>query len=200
MHDPVQGHMLLVQGLMFTVQFVGLIGLALYTWESHKTRKASQDQVRVSQGLIAAAMDQVEGLSKPCLTLWSGLRDGTDAILETAGAVGNTVARGDEGNFVLQNIGNGIALNVSYRFVQTPQTETNRQHQKRYTQNVLAAQKVRMVEPMNPYGGGPWEVHFEYSSIGQREYESVVTINNFVLTAFVFGPTAESTIADQRCE
>jgi hypothetical protein len=80
MHDPVQEHMLLVQWLMFTVQFLGLIGLALYTWETHKTRKASQDQVRVSQGLIAAAMDQVEGLSKPCLTLWSGLRDGTDAF------------------------------------------------------------------------------------------------------------------------
>src|ERR1035437_8710009 len=123
MHDPVQEHMLLVQWLMFTVQFLGLIGLALYTWETHKTRKASQDQVRVSQGLIAAAMDQVEGLSKPCLTLWSGLRDGTDAIQETGGAVGNTVARGDEGSFVLQNIGNGIALNVRYQFVRMPQTE-----------------------------------------------------------------------------
>jgi hypothetical protein len=37
-------------------------------------RRAAQEQVEVSQGLIKAAMDQVEGLSKPCLKLWAELR------------------------------------------------------------------------------------------------------------------------------
>jgi hypothetical protein len=137
MADPVQEHMLTVQIWMLVIQSLALGGLIWYTWVTRGIRKASQDQVRVSQDLIKVAMDQVEGLSKPCLTLYSGLRDGADAIMAMNGAVGNTVARGDQGSFVLQNIGNGIALNVRYQFLRVPREEVARQHHEHYLQHIL---------------------------------------------------------------
>jgi hypothetical protein len=190
MTDPVQEHMLIVQIWMLVIQSLALGGLIWYTWVTRGIRKSSQDQVRVSQDLIKVAMDQVEGLSKPCLTLYSGLRDRMDAIGDMRGAVGNTVARGDQGSFVLQNIGNGIALNVCYQFLRVPREEAARQHHRRYVQHILATQKVTMPEPMTAYGGD-WKLHLEYQSIGGRKYKSIVTINDRVLTAFVFNPIAE---------
>ena len=45
------------------------------------------------------------------------LRDGADAILEMNGAVGNIIARPDQGSFIIaEDLGNGAALNVRYRF------------------------------------------------------------------------------------
>ena len=106
MKDPVQVGMLIVQ-------VIGLGGLFWYAWETREMRKASQEQVNISQALIRAAMDQIEGLSKPCLTLCGDLRDPGDAIwaASTQGAVGGTIARNTDGKFVVQNIGNGVALN-----------------------------------------------------------------------------------------
>jgi len=40
-----------------------------------------KDPVTHLAELVVAAMEQVEGLSKPCLTLWSDLRDQADAIM-----------------------------------------------------------------------------------------------------------------------
>jgi hypothetical protein len=180
MNDPVQNAMLVVQ-------FLGLLGLVWYTIETHKMRKAAQKQVEISQVLIKTAMDQVEGLSKPCLTIWSDLRDPSDIILEAGRAVGNTVARGDQGSFVLQNIGNGVALNVSYRFKQTndPLGTASLRHE-RYVQNVLASQKVTMVETLTSCRGGDYQIIFNYESIGGRKYRTTVTIINLVLTSLVF--------------
>jgi hypothetical protein len=50
MTDPIQVSMLAVQAL-------GLLGLTLYTLETRKIRKASQDQTAISRDLITAAMD-----------------------------------------------------------------------------------------------------------------------------------------------
>ena len=47
--------------MMLIVQTLGAIGLFVYCIETYRIRKASQDQVRASQELIKAAMDQVEG-------------------------------------------------------------------------------------------------------------------------------------------
>lgn len=175
---------------MLAIQFLGLVGLAFYAIETRRIRKASEDQVRVSQGLIRAAMDQVEGLSKPCLTLYAGLRDATEAIAEGHGAVGNTAARGEQGSFVMQNIGNGTALNISYRFLGIPREDAARQHHRNYLQNILAGQRITMPQPMTAYGGD-WEPHIEYTSIGGRKYRSVLILNNLVLTNFEFSQTPD---------
>ena len=176
--------MLVVQWLTLGVQFLGLIGLALYVLETYRLRKASQEQVGVSQRLIGAAMDQVEGLSKPCITLCSGIRDEADTILEI-GAVGSLVAWGRQGFFALENIGNGIALNVSYEFIPGNRAPERLRPGKRYVQNVSASHTISMVESINLFVG-EWSVQFEYESIGGRKYRSIVSLTEKVLTRFQY--------------
>jgi hypothetical protein len=176
-----------IQVLMLVVQTVAFGGLVVYCVETWKLRKASEAQVEVSQQLITAAMDQVEGLSKPCLTLDSGLRDAADAIMGI-GVVGNTVASGDNGDFVVRNIGNGVALNVTFNFIYRGDHPQNFPKPRlRYLQNVLTGQRVNMLTPMNQYRSGEFMVLFHYQSIGGRGYESRITMNGHVLTDFRFG-------------
>jgi hypothetical protein len=91
-----------IQAAMLGVQILALIGLFYYACETRKIRKAAQQQT--------------EGMSKPCLTLWGGLREGIDVMLGMDGAAGNIIAAANEGSYVVQNIGNGVALNVRYHF------------------------------------------------------------------------------------
>jgi len=126
-------------------------------------------------------------MAKPCLTLAAKLRNQDDAILELSGAVGNTVAAGDQANFVVQNIGTGVALNVSYRFDDLDAPTGSRPKGKSYLMNVLAGQRITMPEPMNVSAySGNCELIFSFESIGGRRYESTVTMNAHVLTAFKF--------------
>ena len=151
-------------------------------------RKASQKQVLVSQDLIKVAMDQAEGLSKPCITLTSRVRDPGDTILEVGG-VGSLIASGPQGFFALENIGNGIALNVSYEFIPGNRAPERIRPDKRYVQNVTASQTISMAESIHIFEG-EWEVRFEYESIGGRRYISVVslakTVAETVLTRFQY--------------
>lgn len=177
-----------IQLLMLVVQALAFGGLVIYCLETWKLRKASETQVKVSQDLITAATDQVEGLAKPCLTLESDLRDASDAIMGI-GVVGNTVAAGKTGDdFFVRNIGNGVALNVTFDIIYTGEYPDRFPKRKgRYLQNVLAGEKVNMLTPMNPYRSGEFIVLFHYQSIGGRAYESKITMNGFVLTDFRFG-------------
>jgi hypothetical protein len=156
--------------------FVGFAALAVLIWYAIETMK-----------LRMAAMEQVESMAKPCLTLWADLRDPTDAILEMHDAVGVMVVRGSDAQFVVQNIGTGIALNVSYYFrsLDTPQ----RPGTPHYLFYVLRDQKIKLPEPMNatPYAGN-CEAVFRFQSIGGKRYQSTITMNNRVLTQFAFHP------------
>jgi len=148
---------------------------------------ASQEQVKVSQNLITAAMDQVEGLSKPCLTLASTLRDPVDAILGMGNVTGSFEALADAGNLVVQNIGNGVALNVSYSFTALNETAIwYRPKGPRFMPHILADQRVRLVEPRTAYNG-EFLVVFHYMSIGGRGYETRLMMNGYVFTDIRFG-------------
>lgn len=99
------------------------------------------------------------------------------------GAVGATVAHGDAGNFVVQNIGTDVALNVRYRFVDL--ANPKRPAQESYLLNVLQGQKITMPEPLNFSAySGECEVVFRFESIGGRSYQSTVSMNCHLLTAF----------------
>jgi|SRR5579864_8445404 len=171
-----------IQSAMLFVQVLALLGLTWYAIETSKIRKAAQKQVQSSLDLIRAATDQVEGTSKPCLTLWGGLREGTDVILEMHGAAGNIVARGDGNSYVVQNIGNGVAINVRYHFTRENFPEDRPM---RYVPNILASQKVSLVETLGGYNG-EHEVMFEYESIGGRRYTTSIHLNHHVMTTFEF--------------
>lgn len=187
MTDPTQDDILIVQIVMLVVQILGLIGLAWYALETRKMRKAAEQQITVSQGLINAAMDQVEGMSKPCLALKTETRDGADTILEAEGAVGSLAVYSGSRFFVLQNIGTGIALNVRYQFLQLTGEENRLRPARRYVQNLLPNGDVTTVEATTNFRG-EWQLHLNYESIGGRRYRSVVTIRNLVLVAFDFQP------------
>jgi hypothetical protein len=183
MIDPIQA------GMLF-FQIAALGGLVWYCVETRRLRVAAQKQIVISQDLITAAMIQVEGLAKPCLTLDSALRDSADAIMGL-GVAGNTVAAQNEGDFVVVNIGNGVALNVNFDLVYTGQyPDRFPKRNLRYLQNVLIGQRVNMLTPMNPYRTGQFEVVFHYESIGGRCYESRITMNGLVLAGFRFGTLA----------
>jgi hypothetical protein len=64
-----------MQILMLCIQVLALIGLFWYVIETMKIRAVAQRQLQTSLDLIKAATDQVEGMSKPCLTLWGELRE-----------------------------------------------------------------------------------------------------------------------------
>jgi hypothetical protein len=168
-----------IQFLMLCVQVLALGGLLWYVIETMKMRKAAQKQLKASLDLIKAATDQVEGMSKPCLTLSGELRDGGDAILAMDGAVGNIIAAQDHGSYVVQNIGNGIALNVQYRF--TRANEQNRDL--RYIPNLLASQRAALVETIGGFNQ-EHDVTFEYASIGGRKYRTTLHLNHRVITSF----------------
>ena len=171
-----------IQPAMLFVQVLGLAGLIWYVIETMKIRRTAQRQVEVSLDLMRAANAQVEGMSKPCLTLWGDLRDGADAILNMNDAVGNVVARANEGNYVVQNIGNGIALNIRYLFSRANDAD---QREMRYVPNVACGAKVRLVEPLGAYDA-EHEVIFEYESIRGKKYRTTIQLNHQVITSFVF--------------
>jgi len=161
----------LIQVVNCIVAVVALFVLIRYTAETRRIRESAQEQV--------------ESMAKPCLTLWAKLRDPTDAILDMHDAVGAMVVRGSDAQFVVQNIGAGIPLNVCYYF-RAPDT-AERPEKPGYLFYVLLGQPVQLPEPLNatPYAGN-CEVVFRFQSIGGRWYQSTVTMNNRVLTKFAF--------------
>ncbi|SPF34808.1 hypothetical protein SBA1_1340021 [Candidatus Sulfotelmatobacter kueseliae] len=140
--------------------------------------------VRATQVIAKSAIDQVEGMSKPCLILWGELRDGNDAILNMDGAVGNIIAAADHGSYVVKNIGSGVALNVQYRFTR-PDDDPVHPREMRYIPTLEATGRAALVETIGGYNA-EHEVTFEYESIGRRKYRTTIQLNHRVITSFGF--------------
>ena len=166
---PVSDH-----GIQLAILSVAALTLLALIWYAVETRR-----------LRIAAHDQLEALAKPCLTLWSDLRDSGDALLSLHQAVGNTSIGDDAGQFVVQNIGNGVALNVRYTFRALDSDGKKQSEEPSYFLNILPCQKVRMPEPVSAFPGG-YELRFQFESIGGRTYQSTITFNSRVLTHFKF--------------
>jgi len=112
-----------IQYKMFWVQcfgaFLGAATLGVLIWyavETWKLRKAAEAQIKVSQDLLKAANDQAEGIAKPCMTIRGKLRDAAKTLLAMDDATGGVCVGDEGGHYVAVNIGNGIAMNVSYFF------------------------------------------------------------------------------------
>jgi hypothetical protein len=170
-----------IQLTTLIVQTLGVVGLAIYCFETYQIRKASQNQVSASQKLIKAALDQVEGTLKPCITLAARLREAEDVILEMHEAVGNLVAQADAGSYILHNIGSGAALNIRYSFTRPNVANPGW----RYLPAVLASSRAALVETLGLFDD-EHVATFEYESIGGRRYRSTVNLNHHVITAFRF--------------
>ncbi len=104
------------------------------------------------------------------------------------------VARTIAGRFAVENIGNGVALNVTYRIIPENGSSGSSVH-KSYIQNVLAGQRVSMPESTSNYASGEYKVIFEYESIGARRYRTTLEMSDLALTAFFLEEVTTS--ADQ---
>jgi hypothetical protein len=162
-----------IQVVMLILQALALFGLVIYAIETYKIRNAAQKQVRASN-------DQVEGLSKPCLTFVGELRDGNDVILQMHGAVGNVVAKAYAGSYLIINVGSGVALNIRYQF-----TRQGHQPELRYIPLLASRAEASLIEPVNAYNG-EHRVTFDYESIGGRKYRTTIDLNHRVITSFEF--------------
>ncbi len=94
------------------------------------------------------------------------------------------MARPDQGSYVVQNIGNGVALNVRYHFTR-PNDNPDRPRDFRYIPNVLPTARVTLVETLGGYNA-EHEVTFGYESIGGRKYRTIIQLNHHVITSFLF--------------
>jgi len=181
---------------LFTLllQLLAVIGLAAYCVETYKIRKVSQKQIEVSQQLLQSSLDQIEGMSKPCVTFWAELRDGADVILETHSTVGNLVARSDAGSLVIQNIGNGVAVNIRYYITKgNPEFNAADVRRLRYIPWMQSTAKIALVEQSSLYRD-EHEAIFDYESMGGRRYQTSVTLNNRVITSFRFQEISDRTL------
>lgn len=182
--DAIQQNMLWVQGIALFVSASTLGVLVWYAIETFKLRKAAERQISVSQDLLRAANDQAEGIAKPCMTVRQTFRDTSQTLLHMDDAVGGVVIDDESGHYVAMNVGNGLALNVSYFFKyrrepEQPWTKVTGS----YLPNVLPIQKIMLALMVNAYGGDH-QITFVFQSLGGRWYESIVVMRTKVIIDF----------------
>jgi hypothetical protein len=182
--DAIQNHILWVNTGMLFVQLLALVGLVFYVRYTRDLREAAKEQTTASQNLLRAANDQAEGIARPCMTIRQKLRDASKTLLDMDDAVGGVVIDDESAQYVAMNIGNGLALNVSYFFKH--RREADQPWKKitgSYLPNVLPNQKIMLALPVNAYPGDHG-ITFFFQSSGGRWYESSVVIRSKVIIDF----------------
>jgi hypothetical protein len=103
-------------------------------------------------------------------------------MVDADDAVGSLEIDDIDVNFLMQNIGTGVALNVTYFF-----RVDSKPHRERYAPIVRAGarQQLPEVTTVNHYSG-KYEVVFNYESISGRKYQSIVSLNKRIMTRFDF--------------
>jgi len=114
-------------------------------------------------------------------------RDYDDAVLDTDDAVGGMIVAASQGSVTLQNMGNGPAVSLEYRFnrVDAPAgASVARPHG--YLQNIPAAGDFVMALARDVLRSLEYHCVITYDSLSRHRYKSTITIRNLVLTAFHF--------------
>jgi len=178
--DAIAKNMLWVQGFGLLVSAVTLGFLIWYAIETWKLRKTADKQIVVSHDLLRAANDQAEAASKPYITIRQKLRDATHTLLDMDGALGGSVVKDEGGQYVAVNVGNGIALNVSYFFkIRKDEDQPWKKIAQSYLQTVQLDQPAQLALMLNAYPGDH-QITFLFQSLGGRWYESVIVIRSRV--------------------
>jgi len=155
------------------VTLLGVIFLAVYAL--------------ATRGIRIAAQDQTEGQHKPCLTLCAKVRDYSEAILEAGNIVGAMVLADQKGNVSIQNLGNGLALNVRYDLTQiAPSSDPQRVERASYLQHVPSGHSFPIPVAESRLRNRKCEFVAKYQSLAGRRYISRIQVNNAVITEIVF--------------
>ena len=186
--DAISNNMLKVEGGLLIVSAVTLGFLIWYAIETFKLRKAAEKQITMSENLLHAAMEQAEGIARPCITLASKLRDREEAINEVYGVKAISVVKDYRGFLAVRNVGNGLALNISYQFnrVDDPNYPKSLKGDDSYLQRLHAEREIRLPLPVTLMKLGDWRVVFEFESLGGRKYRTTVTVQANVLSGIRF--------------
>ena len=155
------------------VTAVGIVFLAIYAF--------------ATRGIQIASQDQTEGQHKPCLTLCAKGRDYTDATIEPGNVVGAMVLTNEKGNISIQNLGNGLALNVRYDVTQvTPSNDPEKLNRGSFLQHIPVAESFPIPVAEARLRGRRCEFVAKYQSLGGRRYVSRIRVDNAVITEIVF--------------
>jgi hypothetical protein len=193
--DAIANNILRVEGGMLIVSTLTLGFLIWYAIETFKLRKTAEEQIRMSENLLHAAMEQAEGIARPCITLASKLRDREETINEVYGVKAISVVKDYKGFLAVRNVGNGLALNISYQFnrVDDPNYPKGLKGDDSYLQRLHAEREIRLPIPVTMMKLGEWQVVFEFESLGGRKYRTTVRVQANVLSGIRFeqisGPT-----------
>lgn len=190
--DAIQNNILRVSFAMLIVQIAGLIGLWRYVVYTRDLKISAEKQIKLSRDLLRAALDQVEGTARPCITLASVLRKREDAMDEVYGVKGISVVKDRDGRMSLRNVGNGLALNISYRFNETgPDRPKDLKGNNGYLQRLHAEREIKLPIATEMTERSTWEVAFEFESLGGRKYRTTLLLEAQVLSNFKFEQISE---------
>lgn len=186
--DAIANNILKVEGGMLIVSTLTLGFLIWYAIETFKLRKAAELQIATSKNLLHAAMEQAEGIARPCITLASKLRDREQTMNEEFGVKAISVVKDYKGFLAVRNVGNGLALNISYRFkrVDDPNYPNHLKGNDSYLQRLHAEREIRLPLPVTLMKLGDWDVVFEFESLGGRKYRKAVRVQANVLSGIRF--------------
>ena len=91
------------------------------------------------------------------------------------------------GNVVIENVGNGVALNVRYDFIQTtPEPDGLKVSPGSYLQHIPTGKPFVVPVPRGTLQNKEYDFLARYESVGGREYESRIHLNNLVITQIAF--------------
>jgi hypothetical protein len=185
--DAIQNNILRVEFAMLIVQTLAFVGLLFYVRYTRALKKSAETQIKLSQDLLRAALEQVEGAARPCITLASKLRNRDDTISELYGVKGGSVVKDYKGFLALRNIGNGLALNISYKFNEAGlDGPKDLKGDSGYLQRLHAEKEIRLPLPISMTARGEWDVTFEFESLGSRRYRTTLLLQANILSNFKF--------------
>jgi hypothetical protein len=185
--DAIQNNILRVEFAMLVVQILAFVSLLFYVRYTRDLKKSAENQIKLSQDLLRAALEQVEGAARPCITLASKLRNRDETISELYGVKGGSVVKDYKGFLALRNIGNGLALNISYRFNEAGlDGPKDLKGDRGYLQRLHAEKEIRLPLPISMTARGEWDVTFEFESLGSRRYRTTLLLQANILSNFKF--------------
>ncbi len=165
-------------GWLTTAQFiVSTLTLVVIFWYTLETKK-----------IRGAALAQAEAAHKPCLTVRAEPRAGEEAILEWDGVRGGLVL--PQGRIVIQNIGSGPALNVTYALDRLEEIgRDSGSVSKDYLLLIPSGGAIQTHTAFGLIAGGKYELVLTFESLSGRKYETRIIIDRTVLSSYKFKET-----------
>lgn len=135
---------------------------------------------------VRATIEQAEAMQKPCVVLYSAIRNREEAILAMHGIHGDLMLGQLEGLVSLENVGSGPAINVAYVFEKVGEPENVPIRSEGSIPTLPSQAKLKTHASYGIFPAHTFDCTIIYESLGKRRYETHVFINDVVLGEFKF--------------